>query len=275
MKTPILTIDAEIGIPSMDLYARQRHNMLALRAITLDRPTRMAQQWLANSGITNVITNAFGLKEGYASIKDNIRHLWEERIRSANIRYDGKPRAKYGHLRKLTRQQLREIISLRATSGWPYQSVDGTRRQCICDRDIITPHHLMNFCGKVSATKLSLQSNKTIGDLVNWIESWPPELRNTTKAKARDRAEYRQQVTGAAINLPTSQPSQHRPSTPARNIRKREPCTICGKSVEANSVAREKHARTHLPGYVRGGGRRKKDGPGDDGRQGAVAVPGG
>jgi len=275
-KTPILAIDAEMGIPPMDLYTRQRHNMPALRAITLDRPTRMAQRWLASSGITDVITNAFGLKEGYASIRDNARHLWEERIRSANIRYDGKPRAKYGHLRKLTRQQLREIIGLRATSGWPYQSVDGTRRQCICDRDIITPHHLMNFCGKVNATELSLQSNKTIGDLVSWMESWPPELRNTTKAKARDRAEYRQQGTGASVNLPTSQPSQRRPSTQAKNIRKHEPCTICGKSVQANSVAKEKHARTHVPGYVKGGGKRKKkDGPGDGGRQGAVAVPGG
>jgi len=102
MKTPILAIDAEIGIPPMDLYARQRHNMLSLRAITLDRPTKMAQRWLADSGITDIITNPFGLKEGYASIKDNVRHLWEERIKSANIRYDGKPRAKYGHLRKLT-----------------------------------------------------------------------------------------------------------------------------------------------------------------------------
>jgi len=133
----------------------------------------------------------------------------------------------------------------------------------------------MNFCGKVNTAKLSLQNKKTIGDLASWMEGWPPELRNTTKAKARDRAEYRQQVTGAAINLPTSQPGQHRPSTPAKNIRKHEPCTIGGKSVQANSVAREKHPRTHLPGYVKGRKRKKKDGPGDDGRQGAVAVPGG
>ena len=256
VKTPVLAIDAEIGIPLMDLYALQRHNMLALRAITLDRPTRMAQQWLTNSGIPDVITNAFGLKEGYASIKENIRYLWGERIESSDIRYEGKHRAKYGHLRKLTRHQLREVIGLRATSGWPYQSVDGTRRQCICDRDIITPHHLMNFCGKVDATKLSLHSNKTIGDLTEWMGSWPPELRNTTTAKTEDRAGYIEQVAGAAINLPTSQPSQRKTSTPAKNIRKHEPCTICGKSVQANSVAREKHARTHLPGY----GKRKRGG---------------
>jgi len=273
-KTPTLAMDAEIRIPPMDLYALQRHNMLALRAITLDRPTKMAQRWLADSGITGIITNAFGLKEGYASIKENIRHQWGERIKSADIRYDGRPRAKYGHLRKLTRQQLKEIINLRATSGWPYQSANGIRRQCICDRDIITPHHLMNFCGKVDATKLSLQSNKTIGDLADWIEGWPPELRNTTKAKARDRAEYRQQVTGAAINLPTSQPSGRKSSTPAKNVRKQVACDICGKLVQSNTVAKDKHARTHLPGYTRGGKGRKKR-PGDGGQQGGAAVPGG
>jgi len=263
-KTPNLAIDTEIGIPPMDLYTLQRHNMLALRAIILERPTRMAQQWLSNSGITDVITNTFGLKEGYASIKENIRYLWSERITATDIRYDGKPRAKYGYLRELTRQQMREVINLRATSGWPFQSVNGTRRQCDCGRDIITPHHLMNFCGEVKATKLKLHSSKTIKDLVDWIESWPPTLRNSTKAKAQDRAGYRQQVSGAAINLPISQPSQHKPSTPAKNIRKHDPCSICGKSVQSNSVAREKHARTHLPGYVRGG-KRKKGGPSGDG----------
>ena len=275
MKTPILAIDAEIGIPPMDLYALQRHNMLSLRAITLDRPTRLAQRWLKDSGITDIITNASGLKEGYASIKENVRHLWQERIESADIRYDGRPRAKYGHLRELTRQQLREIIGLRATSGWPYQSVDGSRRQCICDRDIITPHHLMNFCGRIDATKLPPHGNKSIGDLASWIDSWPPELRNTTKAKARDRAEYRQQVSGAAINLPTSQPSQQKSSTPAKNIRKQVACDICGKLIQANTVAKEKHARTHLPGYgKRRRGKGSKEKPGDDGQQGGPAVPG-
>jgi len=94
-KTPSLAIDTEIGIPPMDLYALQPHNILALRAITLDRPMRMAQQWLTNSGITDIITNTFGLKEGYGSIKENIRRLWGEPVESANIRYDGRPRGKY------------------------------------------------------------------------------------------------------------------------------------------------------------------------------------
>ena len=234
----------------------------------------MSRRWLSGSGIADIITNAFGLKEGNASIKENIRHLWGQQISSTNIRYDGKPRGKYGHLKRLTHQQLREIINLRATSGWPYQSVDSTRRQCICDRDIITPHHLMNFCGKINATVMSLQNNKTVKDLANWMESWPPELRNTTKDKARDRAEYRQQVSGAAINLPTSQPSQRKSSTPSKNVRKQVLCDICGKLVQSNKVAKDNHARTHLPGYEKGGKGRKRK-PGDEGQQGEVAAPSG
>jgi len=240
-KTPNLAVDTEIGIPPMDLYALQRHNMLALRAIILDRPMRMAQCWLSNSGITDVITNAVGQKEGYVSIKENIRRLWSKRIKTADIGYDGKPRAKYRHLTKLTRQQMREVINLRATLGWPDQSVDGTRREFDCGRDIITPHHLMNICGEVKGTWLRLHNNKTIKELAEWIESWPPSLWNSVKAKAGDRAAYRQQVSGAAINRPTSQPSQRKPSTPAKNIRQHSSCDICGKSVESNSVARKKH----------------------------------
>jgi len=271
-RTSNLAIDTKMGIPTMDLYVLQRQNMLALRAITLDRPTKMAQQWLSSSGITSVITNAFGLKEGYASIKENVKHLWGQQIAAADIRYDGKPRAKYSHLRELTRQQMREVINLRATSRWPYQSVNGTRRQCACGRDIITPHHLMNFCGEIKATRLNLHGNKTIKELVGWIEGWPPALRNSTKVKARDRAKYREQVSGAAINLPTSQPSQHKPSTPRRNMSKHDPCTICGKGVQLNVVGREKHARTHLPSYKKGGKGSKKKSR-DDGQHGVAAVP--
>jgi len=175
-KTAILAVDTAIGIPSMDLYALQRHNMLVLWGIILYRPTQMAQRWLSNSGITDVITNAFGLKQGYASLKEKVRYLWGKRITVADIRCDGKPWTKYGYLRELTRQQGREGINLRATSGWPFQSVNGTRRQCDCGRDIITPHHLMNFYSEVKATELKLHSNKTIKDLVKWIESWPPTL---------------------------------------------------------------------------------------------------
>jgi len=110
----------------------------------------------------------------------------------------------------------------------------------------------MNSCDEVAATKLRLHSNKQIKDLVNWIESWPPSLRNSTGAKAQDRAKYRQQVSGGVVNLPTSQPSQCKPSTPIRNIRKRTSCDICGKRVESNSIAREKHSRTHLPATRKG-----------------------
>jgi len=133
----------------------------------------------------------------------------------------------------------------------------------------------MNFCGEVNATKLSLQSNMTIGDLAEWIEGWPSELRNTTKAKARDRAEYRQQVSGAAINLPTSQPSQHKPSTPSKNVRKQVACDICGKLIQSNTIAKEKHARTHLPGYKKGRKRKNKKERVDDGQRREAAVPGG
>jgi len=105
------------------------------------------------------------------------------------------------------------------------------------------------------------------------METWPPELRNTTKARAKDRTDYGQQVSGAAIDLPTSQLSQRKPSTPAKNIRKHDPCDICGKLIQPNMVAKDKHTRTHLPGYKKGGKGRKKK-PGDEGQQGAVAVPG-
>jgi len=132
----------------------------------------------------------------------------------------------------------------------------------------------MSSCGEVTTTELGLYNNKRIKDLVHWIEGWPPGLWNTTKAKARDRAEYRQQVSGAAINLPTSQPSQRKPLTPSKNVRKKVACDTCGKLIEANKVAKDKHARTHLPDHKKRRKGKVKE-PGDDGQQGGAAVPGG
>jgi len=271
LKVPTLAFPTETGIPPLHLLALGRLNTLALRAKFVGRDTNMTKKWLRNSGIAPVIDNATDQKMGKDRIKDNIRYLWKEQIDQAEIRYKGKPRASYKHLRGITRQQLREVIALRATAGWPYQKADGTRCQCECTRDTITPEHLSKYCRIVPRTSLRLHSNRTIGQLVEWIEGWPKSLRNTDESKAGDRAAYRRQTARATITIPTSQPSQRRSDTPAKNIRKHTACEICGKAVQSNKVAQAKHARTHLPGYTRGG--RKNEGPGDGGAGTGVAGP--
>jgi len=271
LKVPTIAIQTETGIPPLDLLTLGRLNTLALRAKFVGRDTNMTKRWLQDSGIAPVIEYATDQKTGKDRIKENIRHLWKEQIDQTDIRYKGKPRASYKHLRGITRQHLREVIALRATAGWPYQKANGTRRQCECTRDIITPEHLFRFCGVVPHTNLQLHSNKTIERLVEWIESWPKSLRNTVESKAEDRAAYRKQTAGATINIPTSQPSQRLPSTPAKNIRKHTACEICGKAVQANKVARDKHARTHLPGYTRGG--KRINGPSGAGTRTGAAGP--
>jgi len=270
LKVPTLAIQTEMGIPPLDLLALGRLNNLALRAKFVGRDTNMTRGWLQDSGITLVIDNARDQKAGKDRIKENIRHLWKEQIDQAGIRYKGKSRASYKYLRGITRQHLLEIIALRATGGWSSRKANGTRRQCECTRDTITPEHLSRYCGIVPHTNLQLHSNKTIARLVEWIESWPKSLRNTVESKAEDRAAYRRQTARATINIPTSQPSQRRPDTPAKNIRRQTACEICGKAVEANKVARAKHARTHLPGYARGG---KRKSPGDAGTRSGAADP--
>jgi len=267
-KVPTLAFQTETGIPPLDLLALGRHNSLALRAKFVGRNTNMTRRWLQDSGIIPVIDNARDQKTGKDRIKDNVRHLWKEHIDQADIRYKGKPRATYKHLWGITRHQLRDVISLRATAGWPYQKVDGTRRQCKCARDTITPEHLSRYPGIVPDTNLQLHSNKTIRRLVELIESWPKSLRNTTESKAVDRAAYRRQTARATMNIPTSQPTQSRNSTPAKSRRKHTACEICGKAVEASKVAQAKHSRTHLPGYKKGG---RKKGPGDGGTRTGAA----
>jgi len=61
----------------------------------------------------------------------------------------------------------------------------------------------MNYCGIVSSTRLKLHSKKTISEIIKWIEGWLNDLRYTITSKADDRAAYRKETTGAAINFPT------------------------------------------------------------------------
>jgi len=63
----------------------------------------MTRRWLQDSRIAPVIDNATDQKTGKDRIKDNIRRLWKEQIDQADIRYKGKPRASYKHLRGITR----------------------------------------------------------------------------------------------------------------------------------------------------------------------------
>jgi len=165
-KVPTLAIQTETGIPPLELLALGRLNTLALRAKFLGRDTNMTRRSLRDSGITPVIDNATDQKSGKDRIKENIRYLWKDQIDQADIRYKGKPRASYKHLRGITRQHIREVIALRATAGRPYQKANGTRGQCECTTDTITPEHLSRYWGIVPHTNLQLHSNKTIVQLV-------------------------------------------------------------------------------------------------------------
>ena len=149
-KTPTLAIVTEIGIPPLDLYVPQRQDMLAHRAHILNRHTNMSNRWLETSNLPTTIANA----QGIDGIKAHTRKQWKERINHKDIRYKGKPRKKYGHVKDLWRADFRDNLYLRATSGWPYQGTDGKRRQCPRGRDVITHTHLMSFCGMVQSTKL-------------------------------------------------------------------------------------------------------------------------
>jgi len=96
-KTPILAIATELGIPPLDLYVRQRQDMVALRAYHLNRHTWVSNSWLETSNLAVIISNSQGAKE----IKANTRREWKERIDHEDIRYKGHPARRYGHLRKL------------------------------------------------------------------------------------------------------------------------------------------------------------------------------
>ena len=181
---------------------------------------------------------------------------WAELIENENIRYKGKPRASYQNLKGTTRTEFRDLLYLRATAGWPYPDTDGTRRKCLCDRDIITPEHLMSFCGLVAPTKIGLHSGKRQRDLLDWMATWPGSLRDRpTRRHKPDNT--RKQVQEATINLPTSQatvgPRGGKPKS-------RKKCGVCGFLMQRDKVAQEKHARTHEPGYVKDGNKKKAGG---------------
>jgi len=153
----------------------------------------------------------------------------------------------------MSRTSFRNILYLRATCGWPYQTTTGERRKCPCGRDTITPAHLMTYCGTVKATKLKLHSNKTIKELAEWIEAWPEDLKDQD-GKTADRTKYKIQTAGASINLPTSQPvAQDRVWC---NWRLYIQCQLCPRTFENTKRERENHAKTHKPGARAGGGRR-------------------
>ena len=253
-KVPNIAIFSETGIPPLDLYTKYRHNLLALRARTLNRHTAWSNKWLHDSGIKDIIQYSFSQKQGKSWIKANMIRLWRETIEDSDLRYKGKPRTKWTHLRKVTRTQLRDIMYLRATAGWPYQDFKGNRYTCRCGRDIITPYHLMNTCADVTHTTLDLHSNKTIKELAKWIESWPAHLRRVPGSQKIPDPNYAQ-VQGAAINLPTSQPTV--PRVTYRAGHKYIACDICNKPVRSTRETKDKHARTHEPGYKKGGDTRK------------------
>jgi len=241
IKTRTLVIDTELSIPPLDLYVKQRQDRLAVRAHTVNRHSRMSNMWLDTSNLPTIIEKGGGMSD----IRTNMTREWQERIDHEDIRYKGKPHAKYAHLRNMSRASFRNILYLRATCGWPYQTTKGDRRKCPCRRNIITPAHLMSYCGMVKATKLNLHNNKTIKELVEWIETWPDDLIDQT-GKTADRMKYSIQTAGASINLPTSQPiAQDRVW---RNGRLYIQCQLCPKTFENTKRERENHARTHTAG---------------------------
>jgi len=67
---------AELGIAPLNLYTRYRYNLLALRARTIDRPTKWSEMWLRKSGISIIINNAFGQAQGKRSLRENLLQEW-------------------------------------------------------------------------------------------------------------------------------------------------------------------------------------------------------
>ena len=123
---------------------------------------------------------------------------------------------------------MRNIIYLRATAGWPFQGFDGTRLQCQCRRDLVTPYHLMNTCTNIEPTVIKLHDNGKIQEQANWIEIWPTHMRRVPGSQRIPDPNYAQ-VAGAAVNLPTSQPQ-----TMDNHGNRSAPCPICGKIVRVN-----------------------------------------
>ena len=138
-KTPTQAMWTELGIAPLDLYTKYRHNLLGLRARTFNRNTNWSEMWLRKSGISIIINNTFGQEQGKKSLRENILQEWTDKLDNTDIRYQGKPSKKHVYLRGVTRHQMRDIIYLRATAGWPFQGFDGNRLQCQTGRDLVTP----------------------------------------------------------------------------------------------------------------------------------------
>ena len=86
--------------------------MLALRAHTLGRHTNWSKEWLQNSEMEHIITQAFGDREGKRDITGRRLLDWAESIQNEKIRYNGRPRATHRHLRGTTRTEFRDLLYL-------------------------------------------------------------------------------------------------------------------------------------------------------------------
>jgi len=119
-KTPLAAIYCELGIPPLSQYTKHRQLMLALRAHTLGRHTSWSREWLRDSEMELIITQAFGHKEGKGDIRGRRLLDWAESIQNEKIRYNGRPRASHRHLRGTTRAEFRDLLYLRSRAAWPY-----------------------------------------------------------------------------------------------------------------------------------------------------------
>ena len=79
-------MSAELRIAPLDLYTKYRHNLLALRARTLDRPTNSSAMWLRKSGIPIIINNTFGQEQGKQSLRENLLQECTDRLDNTDIR---------------------------------------------------------------------------------------------------------------------------------------------------------------------------------------------
>ena len=195
----------------------------------------------------HIIKQTFGDKEGKGNIWGHLLLNWTELIQNENMRYNGRTRASHRHLRTTTRSEFRDLLYVRSTAAWPYQDTNGTRRKCRCNRDIITPDHLMNYCGLIKPTQMPLHSNKKLRELLDWMKTWPDALKDRPTSRWKTSSNVAQ-VQGATINLPTSQetvgPRGGKP-------RSRKKSRVCGFLMQRDKMAQEKHARTHDPAQKR------------------------
>ena len=258
-KTPRNAIYSEVGISPLDLYKEYRHNMLALRNRFTTNSTRWAEKKTNLSSAKQFIESATSQSVGETWCKMKLLTDWQEWTDACDSRYKGKPRRKYKHLRDLSRQDLKILTNMRATSGWPYQEHNGDRRQCPCLRDIITHDHLANRCGVVPPDKNPLNRDSKQKELLAWQKTWPHEFQQRTFKNIQSS---RTQAAGATVNLPTSQPtSSYYLIGKTGKKQAARPCPECAKTIVARKRDLDAHARTHLPGYKGKGAPRRSPPP--------------